>query len=89
MVRRTSDSLNGDLPVKWPDKSLEENDIFSMEKIVGSALQLSAKRLFSLDKNRLKKIWGENSVFAIQHIGNRKRFFVVLSPDLDPNCLTL
>ena len=34
-----------------------------MEKIVGSALELSAKRFFSLDKYCLK-IWVENSAFA-------------------------
>ena len=44
-----------------PDKSFKENYIFSMEKVVGSALELSAKRLFTLDKYRLK-IWVENYV---------------------------
>ena len=34
---------------------------FSMKKIVGSTLELSAKVFFSLDKYQLK-IWVENSV---------------------------
>ena len=50
-----------------------------MKKIVGSTLDLSTKAVFSLDKVQLKKIWVENSVFAIQHIENRKRFSEVLS----------
>ena len=33
---------------KWPDKSFKEYDIHSMEEIVGSALELSAKRVFFL-----------------------------------------
>ena len=36
-----------DCPQKWPDKSFKEIDIFSMETIEGSALELSAKWLFS------------------------------------------
>ena len=40
---------------------------------------------FSLDKYQLKKIWVENSVFAIQHIDNRKSVTEVPipSPPLD------
>ena len=45
----------------------------------GSALELSANWLFSLDKYR-SKMWVENSVFATQHIGNRKSVFEVLYP---------
>ena len=52
-----------------------------MKKIVGSILDLSTKAVFSLDKYLLK-IWAENSVFAIQHIENRKSFTEVLSPPL-------
>ena len=55
-----------------------------MKKIVGSTLDLSTKAVFSLDKYQLKnmgwKIWVENSIFAIQHIENRKSFTEVLSP---------
>ena len=47
--------------------------LFFMKNIVGSALELlTAKELFSLDKYQLK-IWIENTVIAIQHIGNRKK----------------
>ena len=35
-------------PNKWPDKSLKENYNLSVEKLVGSSLELSAKRLFTL-----------------------------------------
>ena len=52
-LQKASDSSNEGL-----NKSFKEN--------VGSVLKLSAKRLFSLDKYRLN-LWGENSVFAIQH----------------------
>ena len=50
-----------------------------MNKIVGSTLDLSTKDVFSLDKYQVK-IWVENSVFAIQHIENRKSFTDVLPP---------
>ena len=51
-----------------------------MKKIVGSTRDLSTKAVFSLDKYQLKnmEIWVENSVFAIQHIENRKSFTEVL-----------
>ena len=39
-----------------------------IKKIVGSALEISTKVLFSLDKYQIK-IWVENPVSAIQHIG--------------------
>ena len=32
-----------DCPYIWPEKSVKENDIFSMKKIVGSTFELSAK----------------------------------------------
>ena len=41
--KKTSDSLNERSPIKWPEKSFKENDIFSMKKIAGSTLELSAK----------------------------------------------
>ena len=71
--------LMKDCQLKWPEKSFKESDIFSMKKIVGSTLDLSTKAVFLLDKYQLKK-WVENSVFAIQHIENRKRFIEVLLP---------
>ena len=49
-----------------------------MKKIVGSTLDLITKAVFSMDKYQLK-IWVENSVFATQHIENRKSFTEVLS----------
>ena len=52
---------------------------FFMKKIVGSTLDLSSKTVFLLDKYQLK-IWVKNSLFAIQHIENRKRFTEVLPP---------
>ena len=48
-----------------------------MEKIVDSALQLSAKG-FSHRTSTNYKILVKNSVFAIQQIGNRKRFLKCL-----------
>ena len=53
---RTSDSLNEGLPIKRLEKSLKENDIFSLKKIVGSTLDLSTKAVFSLDKYQLKNM---------------------------------
>ena len=54
-----------------------------MKKIVGSTLDLSTKVVFSLDKYQLKNMsW--NSVFAIQHIENRKSFTEVLPPPHPP-----
>ena len=51
-----------------------------MKKIVILTLELYAQVFFTLDQYLLKKIWVENTVFAIQHIGNRKSFTEVLSP---------
>ena len=45
-----------DCPEKWPDESFKENDIFSMNKIVGSTPELSAKVFISLDKYQLKNM---------------------------------
>ena len=53
-----------------------------MKKIVGSILDLSTKAVFSLDKYLLK-IWAENSVFAIQHIENRKKVLLKCFPPCD------
>ena len=50
-----------------------------MKKIVILTLELYTQMFFALDKYLLK-IWVENTVFAIQHIGNRKSFTEVLSP---------
>ena len=56
---------------------------FSMKKIVILPLELYAQVFFALDKYLLK-IWVENSVFAIQHIRNRKSFTEVLPPPPPP-----
>ena len=66
--------LMKDCPLKWPEKSFKENDIFSMKKIVGPTSELSAKVFNSLDKYQLN-IWVEKSIFASQHIENRKKKF--------------
>ena len=76
----TSDSLNEGLPIKkWPEKSFKVNDSFSIKKIVGSTLELSAKE-FSRWTSTYLKIWVETPVFAIQHIENRLSFTGVLPP---------
>ena len=49
------------------------NAIFSMERIVVSNLESSAKMISHLTSTHLE-IWVENSVFAIQNIENRKGF---------------
>ena len=73
ITKRTSDSLNEGLPIKMTREKFQRKRYFSMKEIVGSTLSLSTKAVFSLDKYQLK-IWVENSVFAIQHIENKKLF---------------
>ena len=50
-----------------------------MEKVVGSALEVSTKRLFAF-RQVLIKIWVENSVLLFNEIWNRKSVFGMLSP---------
>ena len=45
-----------------------------MKEILILTLELYAQVFFALDKYLLK-IWVENTVFAIQHIVNRKKFY--------------
>ena len=45
-----------DCPQKSPDKNFKENDSFSIKKVVGSTLELSAKVFFSLDKHLFKNM---------------------------------
>ena len=78
-MRRTSDSLNEGLPIRMARKKFQRKLQFSIKKIVGSTLELSAIRFFTLD-NFLLKIWVENLVFAIQHIENGKGFTGVPAP---------
>ena len=47
------------------------NDIFSTERIVGAALELSTKMLFSLDEYRFRNM-GLKLCFAIQRRGIEK-----------------
>ena len=56
------------------EEKVQRNDILH-GKIVCPALGIFAERLFSLDKYQLK-IQVENSVFAVQHIGNGKKVLV-------------
>ena len=46
-----------------------------MKKIVGSTLVLSENELFLIGQVTIKTIWVENTVFAIQHVGNKKKFY--------------
>ena len=77
-VLRTSDSLNEGLPIKMVKKKFQENDIYSMKKIVILTLELHAQVFFALDQYLLINM-GRNTVFAIQHIGTRKSFTEELS----------
>ena len=54
-----------------------------MKKIVILTLELYAQVFFALDKYSLQ-IRVENTVFAIQHIGNRKSFTEVFTPPPPP-----
>ena len=45
-----------DCPEKCPEKSFIENDSFSIKKIAGSTLELSAKLFFILDKYLFKNM---------------------------------
>ena len=76
---RTSDSLNERLPIKLPHRVSTKTIFFR-----GKGSWFSPRKAFTLDKYRLK-IWVENSVSSIQHIGNRKRLQVLypLSPPPD------
>ena len=69
--------LMKDCPLKWPEQSFEENDIFSMKKIVGSTLDLSTKAVFSFDKYQLKNM-GWKLCFCYSTY--RKSFTEVLPP---------
>ena len=53
-----------DCPLKgFKEKGFKENDSFSIKKIVGSTLELSAKVCFSLDKYLFKNM-GRNPCFC-------------------------
>ena len=50
--------------------------------------RLIHKSSFLIGLVPIEKIWVENSVFAIQHIENRKRFTEVLAPPPPPPSMT-
>ena len=85
--KRNSDSLNKGLPIKMVREKFQRKLYFSMKKIVILTLELYAQVIFALDKY-LIKIWAENTVFAFQHIGNRKRYTEVLPPPPPPPPVT-
>ena len=47
---------------------------------IGERTNIRPQKQFSHWTSTYRKIWAENSVFAIQHIENRKSFTEVLSP---------
>ena len=51
----TSKSFNTILPIKQPDKNFKENYIFSVEKVVGSALELFTKGFHMIGEVLIKK----------------------------------
>ena len=52
---KTLDCLHEGLSIKWPDKSFQENFIFpKIEEIVGSALELAAKKAFLIGQEPIK-----------------------------------
>ena len=59
-------------PEKWSDKIIKENGIFSMEKIVGSALE--AFLIGRVKKYELK------TAFLLFNIRSRKKLLEVLRP---------
>ena len=54
--------------------------IFFYEKDSSFNPRIIHKSRFLIGQVTIEKIWVENSVFAIQHIENRKSFTEVLSP---------
>ena len=55
MRSRTSDSLNERLPIKWPEKSFKENDIYSMKMIVSST-SIIRKSVFLIGQVPIKNM---------------------------------
>ena len=74
-LKRTSDSLNEELPIKKKkEKSFKKKDSFSIKKIVESTLELSAKAFFSLDKYLLKNM-GRKPSFCYSIYRETKKFY--------------
>ena len=72
--------LNKGLPIKIVRQGFEENDIFSMKKNSRFNPLIIRKSFFLIRRVPILRIWVGNSDYAIQHIGNRKRFTEVLLP---------
>ena len=59
--------LMKDCPEKLPEKSFNENDIFSMKKVVGSTLDLSTESLFLIGQVPIEK-YGLKTPFLLFNI---------------------
>ena len=75
---RTSDSLKEGLPIKMTREKFQRKWYFFYEKESRFNTRLIHKKPFSHWTSTNWKIWVENSVFANQHIENRKSFTEVL-----------
>ena len=64
IFERTSGSLNEGLPIKWPDKSFKENDIYYMETVLCQAHELSTQKAFHIGQALLEK-YGLKSLFLL------------------------
>ena len=74
LLIRTLDSLNEGLPIKMTREKFQRKRYFFYEKDSRLNPRLIQKSSFLIGQVPIEKIWVENSVFAIQHIDNRKRF---------------
>ena len=72
---RTKDSLNKGLPIKMTREKFQRKLYFFYEKDSWFNPRLIYKSHFLIGQVPIEKIWVENSVFAIQHIENRKKFY--------------
>ena len=69
-------------------KSFKENDIFFHEKDSNFNSRIIRTSVFHIGQVPIKNM-GRKRCFAIQHIGNKKRFIEVLSPPPPVTKLTL
>ena len=77
---RTSDSLNEGLPIKIVREKFQRKRFLHGIDSRFNSLSICKSVFFLLIRQVPIKIWVENSVFAIQHKGYRKRFTEVLPP---------
>ena len=75
VCQRTSDSLNEGLLIKMARETFQRKRYFFYQKESRFNPRLIHKSSFLIGQ-----VWVENSVFAFQHIENRKRFTEVLPP---------